>query len=399
MAIQYIPRQRSPWEQALPGFLQNLIFQQMGAKRQQQRFAQQQKAKQEEEIRAYKAKGWRETGTAANAIQVGETYLAPPETSIEYRRKEVGGQEVLSPVILRTPQGGKPQVVSVGGAIKSASPAKPGKIWMHNPKTKVKRQVTPDKVGGLLKAGWTEGQPYGPQGGGTSLTVGPDGQIRFVQGGVEQGLTPVGELTTSQKGKSQEAIKTLEGRKSLLQETMRKYNPTYSTWLTRATMWTRGLREKAQGMPGVKPLDPKEKQEFGEFVDWRTSSLEDFGKVIHEMAGATLTPREEKIYGAFIQNASKDSPTEYITKLKQNYTSLNKALARENYYLNIQGMPQAQYEKLRKQNKLSMVEFDRAVDAKYAEYVSRLRAEDPNKPWEKIKEEAKGMIRASFFGF
>jgi hypothetical protein len=127
--------------------------------------------------------------------------------------------------------------------------------------------------------------------------------------------------------------------------------------------------------------------------------LQDFSALIKDLAGSALTPMEARIHRKWIQDAEKDSPVVYASKLKENYAMVQKQLAREHYYLNMQNMPRKQFDQLRKQNKISMAEFDTAVDTAYAKYVSRLRSENPQKPWQEIKEEALNMIEANFFGF
>jgi len=378
---------RNPWQQMLPGFLQNLMFNQMAAKREDEQLAAQKAATQGKEIRGYQAKGWRETGAHANAIKIGDKYYAPPEKGIEYVSKTVGGKSVLVPTETMTPIGGTSQYVKSGTPITSET---------KRPTTAMAAFLKkfPDATAQQIAA-----YQQSLKGKGLSVTQSPDGTLKVSYGGSAENITPLGTPTTATTTASQKNVKSLTERKSRLESMMQTWQPEYNTWLTKGTMKLRSLQEMAQGLPGVKPLTPESKQELAEYTNFRTNSLEDFARLIHDLGGGTLTRHETKTYGSFIQNAKSDSPTEYMTKMKQNYISVNKQLAREHYYLNTLGKKSSEYKNMLKKNEVSLASFDKIVDQKYAEYVTKLRKEKPNAPWEQIKAEAKGMIKASFFGF
>lgn len=397
MALMYVPRQTSPFQQMLPGFLQNMMFNQMATKRQDaqtqaqvQREQAQVQREQAKELRGYQAAGWREPEAQQPVIEVGGTGLVPPQTGYEVRTQN--GRQVL--VQTKTPYGETPQVQKAS-VMKSDKQYKPGTVEVFDPQTG-RTAIHPTYVsGGKLVRGKEAIGEKRPSG--LKFTQTPEGGIQLIMGGGMQG--GMGELTKGTKTQTQKSIKSLEGRKQLLESMMQKWRPEYNTWLTKGTMYMRSLQESAHGIPGVKPLDPAKKKELEKFTSFRTDSAEDFARLVHDLAGGTLTRHEAKTYGAFIQNASKDSPTEYTTKLKQNYIQVNKQLARENYYLNVLGMKPSVYKKMLKNNEVNVASFDKIIDQKYAEFTTKLRQEKPDVPWEQIKAEAKGMIKASFFGF
>lgn len=272
---------------------------------------------------------------------------------------------------------------------------KPMKIEQFNPKTGLTDIYLAENRDGKWQLGKTPVGTAQPKG--FKFKQGKDGTFSFVSGGMPPDIT---EPTTGFKTTLQKEIDSMTGQKQRLQDMGSLFKPEYQRWGTKAQMYWRGVKEKAQGLPGAPPVSDQDRKELTEYTSFRSKSGEQFSKALHDAAGGTLTKTEAKVHGRWLANAGKNSESEYMANLQSNYSGLSKALARKNYYLNVEKMDPTQFNKLRNQNKLmSVAQFDSMIDKKYAEELTKLRQEKPNVPYEQLKEEALGLIKASFFGF
>lgn len=365
MALTYVPRQNN--QAQMFSLLTNLMMQKIGhkqrlevadqrtktatalfnAKTAQDKVALEAKNLREDkkEIRGFKKAGWREAESQKPVVNINDTGLVPPKG---WEQKDITVD-------------GKQYAVFTNGK------------------------------GGIRLAG-------GPSKQGTRLTT-PEG-FELVSGYMGEQGGKITDPTTGFRTSLQKEIDSLSGQKQRLEEIGSLFKPEYQRWGTKGLMYWRGLKEKAQGLPGAPPVSDQDRKELSEFTTFRSTSKEQFAKVVHDLAGGTLTKHEAKTYGGFLANAEKNSETEYMANLQQNYSGLSKALARKNYYLNIQKMKPTQFHKLRNQNKLMTVaQFDSMIDKKGAEELTRLRQEKPNAPYEELKEEVLEILKASFYGF
>lgn len=201
MALMYIPRQTSPFQQMLPGFLQNMVFNQMAAKRQSAAISQEQERQKTIRIEDLMTKGWREaTGPVKGAVPIAGTMMVPPKVGFKEQKVSIGGKQYPVYVKTLTPYGEEAQVTEVGKPF-DPKVQKQGKVWIHDPVKKIKRQVSPDEAVKLIssKGGWVQGQPYGRQEEGFEI-YGYDEQGRPLMrmGGKGSKLTP-STATTIQK--------------------------------------------------------------------------------------------------------------------------------------------------------------------------------------------------------
>lgn len=385
---------RNPWAQQLPGFLQNIIFNQMAAKRQDEQFKAQTIAAQGKEVRGYQAKGWRETGARAGAIKIGDKYYAPPERGVEYVTKKIGGKQVLVPTETMTPVGGTPQYVKSGTPI--ASEQKPPGTAMAA-FLRQNRNATPQQISAFQQ---TLHKPNK-----FSLKMGPDGKLMSVSYGDVGEVSPVGELSRGAKGQFQKEMESATGHYQQLERAMTMFKPQHHRWLNQGLHLLTRIKEKGQGLiPGVK-VSPKEKEEFAEYTRYKKSLTSSYAQRVHELGKGTLTKHETKIYGGALAQPGM-SETEIIETAKENMVELQMSIARKRYYLTAPEYGATEEERLKNFHKMRrgaeimpVSGFEQMIDARYARELSRLRAQDQQAPYEQLKQRAKEMIKATFFGF
>lgn len=165
---------------------------------------------------------------------------------------------------------------------------------------------------------------------GTRLSVGPDGQVEFVQGGAG------GDLTTSTRtgiqGRSisaQDAIARLNG-------IAQTYKPEYST------MWGQAgnaVRSWQSWLFGEESLSPKDRAAMRDYATWRSRTASNLNQYLHDMSGAAITPQEaDRLIKAL--PSDQDDPISFKAKLDDVIGQTQEAIAR--YQQQLQGQPGAQ---------------------------------------------------------
>lgn len=152
--IVQLQRQYSPFQRMLPQFLSNLYFQNSAQRYQTQRAEEERKQQEEDTLRQYKTKGYRESEAHIPDVEVAGKGLMAPKP--EFEIKTMGGKPFL--VKSQKKYGGETTPMEMT----ELKTTKEGKVWVHNPKSKIKMQVSPDSVPAMQEQGWQLGQSYAP---------------------------------------------------------------------------------------------------------------------------------------------------------------------------------------------------------------------------------------------
>lgn len=188
-----------------------------------------------------------------------------------------------------------------------------------------KASPDPNSPSGLSYQPVRPGLPAAPPSG-TSIRVGPDGQLVFEQGPGVTGMDKKLVNTVQDKQfKAQESLQRLEG----IRQT---YKPEYSTIGTRTGFAWDSLKAKWNSGD----LAPEQVSELNDYATWRSSSVENLNRYINDLSGAAVSAQEAVRMQAALPNAGTgifdgDDPVTYTAKLNRVLSDAKIAIARYNY--------------------------------------------------------------------
>lgn len=218
------------------------------------------------------------------------------------------------------------------GTIKDimAEPTPPGSVKVIDAKTGKPgfvpkgQELSTDEQGNPLYYPYEGGQigytvTTGPEG--TSITptlVGGYGEKTSIPT-IEKGTKKTLEENILQSTKQFDAITRIE----------EKFDPAYLQYPTRVENYINSILEKT----GVE-LSPKEKEDLEKYSSWKRESYQALNEYIKYITGAQMSEAEAQRLTKGFPDPTKDSPTQYLSKLRSLKEELLLVRARTNYFLN-----------------------------------------------------------------
>lgn len=217
------------------------------------------------------------------------------------------------------------------GTIKDimAEPTPPGSVKVIDARTGKPgfvpkgQELSTDEQGNPLYYPYEGGQI------GYTVTTGPEGTSitpTLVGGYGEQALPTIEKGTKKsleenilQSAKQLDAINRIE----------EKFDPAYLQYPTQVENYINSILEKT----GVE-LSPKEKEDLDKYSAWKRNSYQALNEYIKYITGAQMSEAEAQRLSKGFPDPSKDSPTQYLSKLKSLKEELLLVRARTNYFLN-----------------------------------------------------------------
>ena len=164
---------------------------------------------------------------------------------------------------------------------------------------------------------------------GYTVTTGPEGTsvIPTLVGGYGEQALPTIEKGT--KKSLEENILQSTKQFDAITRIEESFDPAYLQYPTRVENYLNSILEKT----GVE-LSPKEKEDLEKYSAWKRNSAQALNEYIKYITGAQMSEAEAQRLSKGYPDPFKDSPTEYLSKLKSLKEELLLVRARTNYFLN-----------------------------------------------------------------
>lgn len=170
------------------------------------------------------------------------------------------------------------------------------------------------------------GQPAVP-GQGISVTVpGPNGPTT-VQSGPGAGTARPGNMAQPTLNRIEEQIVNNTARLQRVRDVAAAFRPEFLQIGPQIRNWAASAQERL-GMQ----ITPEQRQRLEAYTDFRSRAYTELTQTLREMSGAAVTEGEAARLLAAIGDPSRDSPTEFQTKMNNVIRTVSLANARMHYY-------------------------------------------------------------------
>ena len=212
--------------------------------------------------------------------------------------------------------------------------------------------------------------------GGTQLSVGPNGEVRYATGGQPLPGLPkkLGDVVAQQQFDVQE-------RMARLKDIEKQFDPRFLQLPTQLGMKWSALKDKS----GLASLAPAEKEDLQRYQSFRQAVLQDQNLYIKSITGAAMTDSEAKRIIGGMANMD-DSPTEFTAKSQHTIEQARAANIRylyaQRHGINWQSIP--------------LYAVPDLLDKRGEEIEKALRQANPNATDVQIEEAARKQLGAEF---
>lgn len=170
------------------------------------------------------------------------------------------------------------------------------------------------------------GQPAVP-GQGLSVTVpGPNGPV-MVQSGPGASTARPGNMAQPTLNNIEEQIVNNTARLQRVRDVAAAFRPEFLQMGPQIRNWAASVQER-MGMQ----ITPEQRQRLEAFTEFRSRAYTELTQTLREMSGAAVTEGEAQRLLAAIGDPSRDSPTEFQTKMNNVIRTVSLANARMHYY-------------------------------------------------------------------